>query len=625
MGTNILFWNCQGIRSKRKELELYLKENVIDIIALNETFLNKKHNFKIPGYDTIRNDRSTGQGGGVAILVKYGLIVNKEYGNNDFNIITDNEALAIELEISNNQNLTLATIYCPNGNPNLSLFQSINNLSDNVIFVGDFNSKLESFGCAKKKESGPMLKNIQKQLNLIYLNNDEHTHMDRTNDSTDLLDMVFTSPNLAKHDIQFQIGDNLGSDHLPIETSIDAPPHRNSSINHTRYKFDQTDREVFESTPEAALGSQDFSGLSSTSDLDKYADFIVSAVSTAVDRAIPKSKSVRSESNPNSDETLALIKEKRRLRRQYSQIKYPAVKTFINQLQKQVKEDLRVETQASWEKFCNSISLESDPSESWRKIKNFLKPKGQRDYPTLRHDDKVAKTNADKAQLFAESVERHFGIESKHFDSNHFNEVNKFIEDNHKYFYPPEDPDNYRFGVGNEHELVEDVNPQTLIKLVKFLKRGKGPGPDTIHNEVLRLGTTTSLFHHLAKLFTSSIQVGNIPTAWKIATLRMLLKPDKLPSLTTSYRPISLISSIMKLFERVIKQRLRSHHENIGFLNKHQSGFRRAKSTDDHLFRPSQSIMESFNRGEHVVAAFLDLKKHLTMFGTMDSGVKYFS
>ena len=319
---------------------------------------------------------------------------------------------------------------------------------------------------------------------------------------------------------------------------------------------------------------------------------------------------MRSESNSISDETIALIKEKRRLRREYSQNKDPAVKTRINQLQKQNKEELKVETQASWEKFCNSISLETDPSEPWRQIRKFLKPKGQRDYPTLRHDDKVAKTNVDKAQLFAESVERHFAIESEHFDLNHFNEVNnKFIEDNHKYFYPPEDPDDYRFDVGNEHHLVEGVDAQTLIKLVKFLNRGKAPGPDTIHNEVLRLGTITSLFHHLAKLFTSSIQLGYIPTAWKLATLRMLLKPDKLPSLTTSYRPISIISSVMKLFERVIEQRLRSHLEHIGFINKHQSGFRRAKSTDDHLFRLFQSIMESFNRGEHVVATFLDVEK----------------
>ena len=42
MGLNITFWNCQGIRSKCKELELYLNENSIDIIALNETFLSKK-------------------------------------------------------------------------------------------------------------------------------------------------------------------------------------------------------------------------------------------------------------------------------------------------------------------------------------------------------------------------------------------------------------------------------------------------------------------------------------------------------------------------------------------------------------------------------------------------------
>ena len=61
MGLNILFSNCQGIRPKRKELELYIKGNEFDIIALNKTFLNRKHNFKIPGYDTIRHDRSTGE------------------------------------------------------------------------------------------------------------------------------------------------------------------------------------------------------------------------------------------------------------------------------------------------------------------------------------------------------------------------------------------------------------------------------------------------------------------------------------------------------------------------------------------------------------------------------------
>ena len=137
-----------------------------------------------------------------------------------------------------------------------------------------------------------MLKNIQQQLNLIYLNNDEHKHMDRAKGSTDILDMAFISPNLAKYDIQFQIGDDLGSDHLPIEISIDTPPHRNTFTNYTKYKFDQPDLEVFESTLEEALGSADFSGHLSTSDLDKYANFIITAIHTAVDKTIPTSKRV---------------------------------------------------------------------------------------------------------------------------------------------------------------------------------------------------------------------------------------------------------------------------------------------------------------------------------------------
>ena len=176
------------------------------------------------------------------------------------------------------------------------------------------------------------------------------------------------------------------------------------------------------------------------------------------------------------------------------------VKTRINQLQKEIKNNLRIESQASWEKFCDDISLETNHTESWREIKNFLKPKGQRDYPALRLDAKTTKTNADKKQPFAESVERHFGIQSDNFDSNRFDEVNQCIEDNYEYFYPPEDPDDYRSDMDDNHDFLVDIDSDTLIRIVKFLKRGKARGPYKIHSEVLRLGTATSLFHHFARL-----------------------------------------------------------------------------------------------------------------------------
>ena len=100
----------------------------------------------------------------------------------------------------------------------------------------------------------------------------------------------------------------------------------------------------------------------------------------------------------------------------------------------------------------------------------------------------TTKTNADKAQ---------------------------FLEDNYEYSYPSEDPDDYRMNMDDDHHLVANIDSDTLIRIVKFLKRGKVPGPDNIHSEVLRLGTTTSLFHHLARLFTSSIQMGFLPPPYK--------------------------------------------------------------------------------------------------------------
>ena len=80
-----------------------------------------------------------------------GIIVNQEWKNEHFNVIINNEALAIEIELQNGDKIILATIYCPNGNPSLRLFKMINALLRQVIFLGDFNSKHKQFACVKPK------------------------------------------------------------------------------------------------------------------------------------------------------------------------------------------------------------------------------------------------------------------------------------------------------------------------------------------------------------------------------------------------------------------------------------------------------------------------------------------
>ena len=164
---NMVFWNCQGLIPKRKELQNYLLENQIDILALSETFLKPKIKCHLPGYDIYRNDRLVGAKGGEAILVEKGIIVNQEWKNEHFNVITDNEALAIKIELQNGDQIILATIYCPNGNP---ILRMINTLSKQVIFLGDLNSKHKQFGCVKPNNSGQTLVNIAKDLKLFYVN-----------------------------------------------------------------------------------------------------------------------------------------------------------------------------------------------------------------------------------------------------------------------------------------------------------------------------------------------------------------------------------------------------------------------------------------------------------------------
>ena len=167
IGINIVFWNCQGLRPKRKELKNCLLENQIDILALNEAFLRPKFKFHLPGYDMYKNYRLVGTKGGVAILVRKGIIVNQEWKNEHFNVITDNEALAIEIELQNGDKVILATSYCSNGNPSLRLFRMINAFSKPVTFLGDFNSKHKQFGCVKSNKSGQTLVNIAKDLKLF--------------------------------------------------------------------------------------------------------------------------------------------------------------------------------------------------------------------------------------------------------------------------------------------------------------------------------------------------------------------------------------------------------------------------------------------------------------------------
>ena len=128
-------------------------------------------------------------------------------------------------------------------------------------------------------------------------------------------------------------------------------------------------------------------------------------------------------------------------------------------MQKEIRTKISQKSTISWEKFRNSISLESDPKTSWHKITNFHKPKGPRSYPMFKLGNKTAKTNPEKAQLFAESVERIFGIESLLFSISQFDPINKFAEAHSYHFIPLDSLHDNITDTDDDSDLVVDVDP----------------------------------------------------------------------------------------------------------------------------------------------------------------------
>ena len=99
------------------------------------------------------------------------------------------------------------------------------------------------------------------------------------------------------------------------------------------------------------------------------------------------------------------------------------------------------------------------------------------------------------------------------------------------------------------------------------------------------------------------------PAMWNKEIKLPFLKPGKNPSLPSSYRPISLTSSICKLFERMVNHRLMWFLERHNILSPEQSGFRRNRSTMDALTQLTSFIEKGFKEKKHTIAVFFDLEK----------------
>ena len=173
--------------------------------------------------------------------------------------------------------------------------------------------------------------------------------------------MAFISPGLGSRDLSFSIADDrMGSDHFPIQISLDKPLKHNTQLTKPCYRFDKTDDDLLHNTLKDSLDNID-TNIMTQDELKELAVTLCDKLMKTVDSSTPKSYSPNDPKSPISQAILDLIKEKRRFRQLYNSTQDPNTKSTINKLQKEIRTKINQESSISWETFCNSISLESDP------------------------------------------------------------------------------------------------------------------------------------------------------------------------------------------------------------------------------------------------------------------------
>lgn len=159
----------------------------------------------------------------------------------------------------------------------------------------------------------------------------------------------------------------------------------------------------------------------------------------------------------------------------------------------------------------------------------------------------------------------------------------------------------------NESFRFNEITPEELLVAISCLNNKESKGFDGLNSTILKL-TALNTAYLISFIYNRSVMTGIFPNTLKYAKVIPLFKKDN-RLLMTNYRPISKLSVLSKLFEKLIKTRMLSYLDSFHFLSECQYGFRSGRSTEHALLSFLTTIYESLNKGKLVGVMFLDISK----------------
>ena len=370
------------------------------------------------------------------------------------------------------------------------------------------------------------------------------------------------------------------SDHVVVSVSIDFPTNsqQDAPFHRITYEYSRADwdglRDHLRDVP-----WEDIFKLGASAAASEFCEW----VQVGIDVYIPYRKyQVKRHSCPCfSAACAAAIVHKNHFFHLYQREKYSDSKVKFRQASNRCKRVLEAAKLAYANKTKESITSQKLGSRDFWRIANSVLNKGKSAIPPLFNGPEVLSS---KAKLYAED----FSLNSNLDDSG---------------LSLPVFPSRTNMKL---HNL--SVTPKMVRKVVMNLDFPKASGPDCIPVVVLK-NCEPELSYILAELFSKCLKESCFPDCWKVSSVVPVFKNLGERSAAKNYCPVSLLSVVSKVFEKLVNNRIVDHPEKCGLFSDFQYGFRSSRSTADLLTVVSDRIARAFNRSGATRAVALDISK----------------
>ena len=597
---SILHLNIHSIQLHVNELRILLQtlDYKFDVIAISESKLRTDPliDISLDGYQPPYCTYTDATKGGTILYVSSALTYKPR---KDLEIYESKELETSFIEIINKKmsNDIIGVVY---RHPNMDtknfiedkLDELLNKLdkesNKNIFIAGDFNFDLLKFSVHNDTNNffNKMSSNLLAPLILI------PTKINTKNDT--LIDNIFSNQ-VPSDTISGNLSVNFSDGHLPsfvITPKIKhSPPKRHNIYTRDMKNFDQ---ESFLLN----VAQIDWDSLIDENDANKSFDQFLGKINNILDSHAPMKKMTRKDIKQKykpwiTNGILKSIKRKDKLYHRYIKGKGDArlkihteYKTLKNKLNVIIKISKKIHYENFFAIHANNIT------KVWTGIKELINLKTKNVYsPNCIEDrNKMITSNIDICNSF-----------NNYFSSiadNILQDCKTPVIKTYDKFMPEQNPNSFVFELCDPIEvflLINDLNPK------------KATGPNGIPTNILQmLGRPMSI--HLSKIFNIMICTGVHPDKLKLAHVIPIFKKGS-RLLVSNYRPISLLSNLNMIFEKIVYKRIYAFLDKYHLLYDLQFGFRAKHSTDQALIHMTEKIRSALDSGKVSCGIFVDLQK----------------